>query len=668
MATQGEPRFAFVSSKARIFILASFLRSAMFDFVRKHTRLLQFALLILILPSFVMFGVQSASKFGSDEGVVAKVAGSKITQPEWDNAQRQFAERVRAQRPETDPREFDKPEVKKAALDQLVREFVLSAAAKDQHLTPSDARIARIFANDPQFASVRNPDGTLNKEMLQARGMSAAQFEALLRQELTVGQVLAAVSATGQTSTVASQQAVNALFQVRDVQWQKFEAKQYASQLNPTDAQLQAFYKDSANDSWLTAPEQADVQFVVLDLDTLKQRITLSEDDIRASYKENLARYTEPEERRASHILIKAEASATPEQKKAARAKAEQLLAEIQKNPASFAELAKKNSDDPGSAANGGDLDFFGKGAMTKSFDEAVFSMQPGQTSGIVESDYGFHIIRLTAVRGGKAQPFEAVRAQIEDEARKQSALRQYAEVAEQFTNKVYEVSDSLKPVADELKLPLQSASGVLHNPQGKEQGVLSNQRLLDALFDPVNRSKARNTEAIEVGPNKLVSARVVKYQPAARLAFDQVQAKVRERWVAAEAVKLARRDAEQKMAAWKQAPDKAELPAAVQMSRRNMYGQPMQVLDAAMRVAADKLPAWTVVDLGAEGSAVIRVNKVLPPSLSAAEQRETEAQFGPIWGGAEADAYYRALQREYKVQYLNEGKKVTEAVTAAKK
>ncbi|MGE5453236.1 MAG: peptidylprolyl isomerase [Acidobacteriota bacterium] len=640
----------------------------MFDFVRKHNRILQFLLVLLILPSFVMFGVQSASKFGSDEGVVAKVGGAKIMQNEWDNAQRQFAERVRAQRPETDAREFDKPEIKKQTLDQLIREFVLTAAGKDQRLTPPPARITRIFATDPQFAPLRNPDGGLNKQLLQARGMSPAQLEALLRQELTASQVLGAVAASGQTSTLASQQAVNALFQVREVQWQKFDAKQYAAQLNPTPAQLQAFYKDPANEASLTSPEKADVQYVVLDLDTLKQRVSVSEDDLRSSYKENLNRFTEPEERRASHILIKAEPSATAEQKKAARAKAEQLLAQVKKNPDSFAELAKKNSDDPGSAANGGDLDFFGKGAMTKAFDDAVFSLQPGQISDVVESDYGFHIIRLTAIRGGKAQPFEAVRAQIEDDARKQAALRQYAEVAEQFTNKVYEVSDSLKPVADELKLPLQSATGILHHPAGKDQGVLTNQRLLDSLFDANNRGKGRNTEAIEVGPNKLVSARIVKYYPAAKQPFEQVQSQIRDRWIAAESLKAAHQDAEQKVALWKKSPEKAALPEAVQMSRRNMYGQPMPILEAALRLPTDTLPAWTVVDLGAEGSAIVKVNKVLPHNLAPAELRETETQFGPIWGRAEADAYYRALQREYKVQYLNEGKKVTEAVANAKK
>ena len=640
----------------------------MFDFVRKHTRILQFVLVLLILPSFVLLGVDSASKFGSDEGVVAKVAGSKISQAEWDNAHRQLAERVRAERPNVDAKDLDAPEVRKQSLDQLVREFVLNAASRDQRLTTSEARIQRIFTTDPQFAALRNADGSLNKAFLQARGMSPAQLEAMLRQELTLAQVLAPISVTGQTSSLASEQAVNALFQQREVQWQKIDAKQFVAQLNPTAEQLQAFYQDAANAAAFTSVEQADVEYVVLDIDTLKQRVTVSEDELRASYKENIGRYGQPEERRASHILIKAEASATAEQKKAAKAKAEQLLAQLQKNPAQFEELAKKNSDDPGSAANGGDLDFFGKGAMTKAFDEAVFSMKSGEISKLVESDYGFHIIKLTGVRGGQAQPFEAVRAQIEDEARKQLAMRQYAEVAEQFTNKVYEVSDSLKPVADELKLTIQQAKGVLRQPGQVDQGVLSNQRLLEALFDPANRSKARNTEAIEVGPNKLVSARLVKYQPAAKRPFDQVKDQVRERWVAAESVKRARAEADKLVAEWKKAPEKANLPAVTTMSRRNMFSQPAPVLEAVLRMPAKSLPAWTVVDLGAEGSAIVKLNKVLPPALSAEEQRETQSQFGPIWGRAEADAYYRALQREYKVQYLNDGKKVTDAVTASKK
>ena len=558
--------------------------------------------------------------------------------------------------------------MKQQSLDALIREYVLLMAANDQHLTVPAGRIMRIFANDPQFAALRNPDGTVNKALLEARGMSPLQLETMLRQELTVAQVLGGVQMSSHGAQQSTRAAVDALFQVRDVQWVKFEPKAYMAQLNPTAEQLQAFYKDPANAAWLTTPEQADVQYVVLDLDTLKARVSVSDDELRRSYKENIQRYSTPEERRASHILIKAEASASADEKKAARAKAEQLLAQLQKNPAQFAELARKNSDDPGSGANGGDLDFFARGDMVKPFEDAAYGLKPGQISGLVESEFGFHIIQLTGVRGGETKPFEAVRAEIEDDARKQLAQRQYAEAAEKFTNMVYEQSDSLQPVADELKLPVQTANGVLRQPGSKDQGDLSNRRLLDTLFDATNRSKGHNTEAVEVGTNKLVSARIVKYRPAALMPFDQAQAQVRERWMTAQALKAARADAEQKMALWKQSPEKAALPAAVQMSRRTVFAQPAAVLDAALRVPEAQLPAWTVVSLGDEGVALLKVNKVVPLEVKPEELKEMQAQFGGYWARAEADAYYRALKREYKVEYLNEGKSVVEKATAAQK
>lgn len=640
----------------------------MFEFVRRNTRILQLILVLLILPSFVLVGMEGYSQFTDGAGTVAKVGKQKVSQQEWDNAHRNFVERQRSQRPDLDLSLFDQPSVKQQSLDALIREYVLLMAANDQHLTVPAGRIMRIFANDPQFAALRNPDGSVNKALLEARGMSPLQLETMLRQELTVSQVLGGVQVSSHGAQLSTRAAVDALFQVRDVQWMKFEPKAYMAQLNPTAEQLQAFYKDPANAAWLTTPEQADVQYLVLDLDTLKARVSVSEDELRRSYKENIQRYSTPEERRASHILIKAEASASAEQKKAARAKAEQLLAQLQKNSAQFAELARKNSDDPGSGANGGDLDFFGRGDMVKSFEDAAYALKPGQLSGLVESEFGFHIIQLTGVRGGETKPFESVRAEIEDDARKQLAQRQYAEAAEKFTNMVYEQSDSLQPVADELKLQIQTANGVLRQPGTKDQGALSNRRLLDTLFDPANRGKGHNTEAVEVGTNKLVSARIVKYRPAALMPFDQAQALVRERWMTAQALKAARADAEQKMALWKQSPEKASLPAATQMSRRTVFAQPAAVLDAALRVPEKQLPAWTVVSLGDEGVALLKVNKVVPLEVKPEELKEMQAQFSGYWARAEADAYYRALKREYKVEYLNEGKSVADKAAAAQK
>jgi peptidyl-prolyl cis-trans isomerase D len=640
----------------------------MFDFVRKNTRVLQLILVILILPSFVMFGIEGYSRFGDQADTVAKVGKQLITQAEWDNAHRNFVDRVRAQQPDVDPKLFDTPEFRKQSLEALVRQNVLAAAAADQHMGVTDARLLRSFTTDPRFSALFNPDGTFNKQLLEAQGMTVQQLEGMVRQELVLGQVLGSVQATGQTSTTANRHAVDALFQVREVQWMKFEPKAYVAQLNPTAEQLQAFYKDPVNAAWLASPERADVEYLVLDLDALKQRVSVSEEELRRSYQENLARFSTPEERRASHILIKTESGASADQKKAALAKAEGLLAQLKQNPSLFAELARKNSDDPGSAVAGGDLDFFGRGAMVKAFDETAFKLKKGELSGIVETEFGYHIIQLTDVRGGQAQPFEAVRAQIEDEARKQLAQRQYAEAAERFTNGVYEQADSLKPVADELKLTIQTARDVLKEPGAKDQGVLGNRRLLDALFDAENRAKGRNTEAIEVGPNKLVSARVVKHQAASSRAFADVQAELRERWINQEARKAAKADAERKVAEWKQSPEKSGLPAPVEMSRRTVFNQPPMVLEAALRVPANQLPGWSVVDLGAEGAALVKVNKVLPLKLSDQEIKETQNQFGGYWGRAEADAYYRSLKRKYKVQFLNEGKKVMDPSPAQQK
>lgn len=637
----------------------------MFDFVRNNTRILQGLLVLLILPSFVFFGIQGYSSFMDQDGSVASVGRQKITKMEWDNAHRQLVDRTRAQQPDIDVALLDTPAARRESLEGLVRQVVLARVAQDQRLVVPPSRVVRIFQSDPQFAAVRNPDGTPNKALLEAQGMSSAQLEALLRQELVLGQVLGGVSRTGFAPATSNRLAVEALFQVREVQWLRLDPAAYKAGLAPSAEQLQAFYNDPANASWLMAPEQADIEYVVLDLDSLKKDVTVSEDDLRASYEQNKARFTTPEERRASHILIGAAASATAEQKAAARKKAEELLAELRKNPAAFAELARKHSEDPGSAANGGDLEYFGRGDMTPPFDAAVYQLKQGQISDVVETDFGFHIIQVTGIRGGQVQPFEAVRAQLEEEARRQLAQRQYVDAAERFTNTVFEQADSLQPVADELKLKVQTAKGVLRQPQPGETGVLANRRLLEALFDPANRSKARNTEAVETGPNQLVSARVVQYRPAARQPLEAVKAELTERWVAAEALKRAKADALKRMEAGKTNPEAAGLPAPVSMSRRTIFSQPPAVLDEALRIPQAQLPAWTVVELGADGVALLKVNKVLPLEISAQELKETRSQFGNYWAKAEADAYFRALKREQKVRFLNEGAKVVEAGTA---
>eukprot|EP01034_Spumella_vulgaris_P026440 gene26440-33018_t len=210
-------------------------------------------------------------------------------------------------------------------------------------------------------------------------------------------------------------------------------------------------------------------------LDSVRGSIRVNEDDLRTYYKENLTRLAAKEERRASHILINATKDAPAAEREKAKARAEELLAQVRKAPGSFAEVAKKSSQDTGSAIVGGDLNFFGRGAMVKPFEEAAFSMKKGDISDVVESDFGYHIILLTDIKTPRQPSFEELRPLLEVELKQQQAQRKFAEVAELFTNSVYEQPDSLKPVADSLKLKIQTVDGVTRVPAAGVTGPLAN-------------------------------------------------------------------------------------------------------------------------------------------------------------------------------------------------
>lgn len=628
----------------------------MFDFVRKHTRLLQFVLVLLIFPSFVFFGIQGYSGFTAGKQTVAKIAGQEISQTEWDAAHRSQVERARAQMPGIDAKLFDSPEMRQRTLEGLVQERVILTAANKLNLTTTDERLQRLFASQPEFAMLRNPDGSPNKEMLAAQGMTSKQFAERLRESLSTRQVLLGVEGTAFGAATPTSLALDSLFQRREVQVARFDAKNYLAKVSPSDAEIDAYYNDAAHAAQFQAAEQAAIEYVQLDLDAIKAGVSVSDADLRKHYADNEARYSTPEERRASHILVKADKSAAADRAKA-KAKAEALLAEAKKNPAGFADLAKKNSEDPGSAANGGDLDFFGRGAMVKPFEDAAFALKPGELSGVVESDFGYHIIKLAAVRGGEKRPFDAVKAEIEEELKKQQAQKKYAEAAEIFTNTVYEQADSLKPVADKLKLQVRTAQSVSRTPAPEQKGALANAKLLEALFSADSLRNKRNTEAVEVGPSQLVAARVTQYTPARKLPLAEVKNQVRERLVARQAVALALKEGEAQLAAWKKAPDGAALPAAVVVSRAQVADLPRALIDAVLKAPVDTLPAWTGVDLGEQGYAVAKINKVLPRDTAAMDAARSQAQYAQAWAAAESQAYYAALKERFKVQITGDAK-----------
>ena len=624
----------------------------MFDFVRKHTKLLMFLMFLLIIPAFVLVGIDGYKRFNDSAEAVARVGGHDITQAQWDFAHRNEIDRIRASAPSVDPKLLDSPQARYATLERLVRERVLGEAADKAMLVTSDVRLARDLQQNPGIASLRRPDGTLDMEryrqLVASQGLTPEGFEARVRRDLSVRQVEAGVLASAFAAPVVADISLGAFFEKREVQVASFPAADYAAKVTLSDTELEGFY--NANNALFQAPESVNIEYVVLDLDTIKKGISIGEADLKSYYEQNTARLSGAEERRASHILINAPKDAPAAEREKAKAQARELLAQVRKAPEQFAELARKNSQDKGSAPSGGDLDFFARGAMVKPFEDAAFALKPGEIAPLVESDFGFHVIRLDAVRGGDKRSFESVRGELEAEVRRQLAQKRYSEAAVEFTNIVYEQPDSLKPVADKLKLELRTAQGVQRAPAAGATGPLASPKFLQALFSSDALRNKRNTEAVETGANQLVSGRVVQYAAAQRQPLAQVRDAVRAAVVADLASEAARKAGQARLAELTRSPEVALAEPAITVSRLQPRGLPRPLLDAVLRADASRLPAAIGVDLGAAGYAVARLTRVLGRDPGAGDARQAGLQYAQAWGAAEALAYYTALKHHFKV------------------
>ncbi len=628
----------------------------MFDFVRRHTRIMMGVLFLLVIPSFVLFGVDGYNQSNSQGEIVARVGSHDISQAEWDSAHRVEADRLRASMPSLDVKLLDSPEARYATLERLVRDRVLLQAAEKFKLSTSDAMLARSLQEDPTIASLRLSDGKLDMEryrqLAASQGLTPEGFEARVRQDLSVRQLEAPVTATSFATPVMADVALNSFFEKREAQIVTFSAEKFLGQITPTAAELDTYYK--ANQALFQSPEQASIEYVVLDLDAVTKAISINESDLKSYYEQNVSRLSGTEQRRASHILINAAKDTSAADRQKAKARADELLKKLRQVPGNFAEVAKKNSQDTGSAANGGDLDFFGRGSMVKPFEDAVFAMKKGDISEVIESDFGYHIIQLTGVKAPKQLSFEELRVSLEADLKKQQAQRQFAEAAEAFTNGVYEQSDSLKPIADKLKLDIKSASNVLRRPAPGATGVLANEKFLTAIFAPDAVEKSRNTEAVETAPSQLIAGRIKQYTPARTQPFEAVREIVLARVMSEAAVQLAKKEGQEKLALWKASPDTAVMPAATVLSRDQPLNTPASILNAVLRADASVLPALVGVDLGPQGYAVVRVNKVVSRAApSEAIAGQGRVQYGQWWASAENQAYYDSLKDRFKVKIM---------------
>lgn len=615
-----------------------------------------FFMLVLIFPSFVFFGIQGYNSFVEKEGALATVDGAPVTQQEYDAALRDHTDRLRQQiGTNFDPKLLDTPEVRSAVLERLLLDRALANEANQSNVVVTTEQLRDFLSNVPNFQDNGKFSYDRYKAFVASRGMSEAAFEQNLRNDMRKQLYLQAVVESALVPKQVTERIEQILLQQREVRELRFPAEQYASKVTVSDAQIAEYYQ--ANRSQFETPESVKLEYLVLSPETIAGNIIVSEDAVKNFYEQNKSRYGTEEQRRASHILITAEGS----DKAAARKKAEEILAKVRANPKEFAALAKMNSKDPGSAAQGGDLGFFGRGMMVKPFEETVYRLKNGDISDVVETDFGFHIIQVTDVKPAQAKALAEVRGDIEREVRNQQAQKQYAESSDQFTNLVYEQADSLQPAATKLNLKTQNVDNVTRS--GLAPHITP--RVVEAIFTDDALKNRRNTQAIEVAGSTLVSARVVEHRPVSVQPLEKVSAQIKQLLERREAARLAREAGEQRLVALRKQPaDKAQeagFSAPKWVSRRQPQDLPPDALTEVLRTSPDKLPQYVGTEVSTDfrggvqpGFVIVQVLAAKPGETLPAAQREAQARAITQQHSAAAElAYADGVKARHDVKVL---------------
>ncbi len=565
------------------------------------------ALLALITIPFALFGIDSYLSSAGSNVAVAKVAGNNISLQEYDNALKNTRNRLQSDG-KFDQAQLDSPEVKSLVLNQLINKQLINDEIRRANFAISDVQLATYITGMPEFQRDGNFSQELYDQTLTQNQLTPTRFEAGMRADMLTQQALDGIGKLAFSTESRLQHAIQLSNQQRVVSVAEFKTKDFVDQVNVTPDQVKAYYELHKNK--LLVPEQVRVEFLSMSAVDFMRQVNVDDAEVKKFYDENAGKFSGNEQRRASHILIGFGVSASEAQKTHAKAKAQEILAAIKKDPKSFESLAIKHSQDPGSAVKGGDLGSFARGAMVKPFEDAAFSMKLNQVSGLVESEFGYHIIKVTEITGASSD-FNSLKPQIKGDLMYQKAQAEFVKQAEVFSNLVYEQSGSLQPAAKAFGGQVQQSNWL--NRETGAKFFKNNQKIMALIFSDEVLKDHRNTEAVEVSPNNLVAARLIEYKPAAPRSFDEVKAGIESLLKLEAAAKLAKAKGEAALKDLKagKAVTGIEWIPEVTVDRKNAQGLTDLAMNLAFKTNAATLPAYSGVADSKQGFLLLKVLKV---------------------------------------------------------
>lgn len=614
---------------------------------RTHKRWMMFIAMIFIIPSFVVTGIYSYNRMSDSENDLATVGDTSITMMDFDNAKRQYLDNFRRQMGQSfKPNMLDTAEARASILAALISDRAISLEITSEYMNVGEADAINLVKQAPAFQRDGKFSTEAYQQFLNSMGKSDEQFVLELRRDLTRQMLLSAVSQTTQASNTVAQRIHDLLTEERTIRTFEIKPTAFLKSVSVTDAEAQSYYDQ--NKSLFAVPESVDIEYVVLSPESYKN-IKASEDDIKTFYEQNLQRFSTPEERRASHILIAVNNEKTDAD---AKKEADEIYKQLQADPSKFAQLAKSKSADPGSARQGGDLGFFQKGMMVPEFDNAVFSGKKGDLIAPVKTQFGYHIIKIVDVKPAQAKPLKEVRAEIEALYQQQAAIRAFAEDAENFSNMVYEQSESLQPVAERFGLKIQTVKNVTRDFEDQ----LINPNVIEALYGFDVLEDKRNSNAIEVASNTLLSARVTAHHKQTVKTFDEVKGDIVATLKNQKATEAARAQGSADIAKLldkKSASGKFGDKTVISRERPGAYAY--EVVTAALRPDANKLPTYTGVQTQDGSYFVIEVQSSKKIEASPEQLAMRKAELAQLYSNPEQAAFISGLETKFGTQILKD-------------
>jgi peptidyl-prolyl cis-trans isomerase D len=621
----------------------------MFNIVHNNKRIIQIVLAVVMLP-FAFFGVDSYVRDREGAEAVATFEGHSITQQEFAQALRERQEMLQQlSGGRADAAQLDNPELRYAVLDNMIQQRLLLDRAQRSGMIVSERQLQGVIGEIPAFQENGKFSYEQYERLLKSQNLTPLQFEARVRQQIIMQQLDDAFSDSNFIPRTVAERVTRIAEQQREVSQAIVSAERFVPQVKLEEGAAKKYYESHQEE--FRIPEQVRVEYVALSMDQLMAQAKVDPEEVKKFYEANRKQFEVKETRQASHILIAADPAGGAAAKEKAKARAEEIYQQIKAKPDSFAELAKKYSQDPGSAEKGGDLGYFSRGSMVKAFDDAVFKMKAGEISPPVESEYGYHIIKLTGVRPGRTSSPEEVGAKLEDEVKKQAASRQYAELAEKLNNLVFEQSDTLKPAANLLHVPVRQ-SGWITRSQAPD-ALLNNPRLLQSIFSDDVLHNKRNTEAIEVARGTLVAARVIDHKPTTIKPFDEVSPGIVKTLTAQRAAQLAAQEGRQAVENLKQGkPAQLNFSAPQLVSRADTKALPDAAMKRLFKTPVAHLPSYAGVENSNGDYVVLKITRVVEPEKVAVDKQKSLAQSREQASSqAELAAYVADLRKKADVK-----------------